>query len=114
MTTTELNGHAVRATRRRRTRTVTAGAVATLAAATLLAVQLPASAATTLGASAAQTGRYFGTAIAASKLNDGTYTSIANREFTMITAENEMKTDATEPNQNQFTYTNGDRVLNWA
>ena len=48
------------------------------------------------------------------KLNDATYTSIANREFTMVTAENEMKTDATEPNQNQFTYTNGDRILNWA
>ncbi|MBI4941834.1 MAG: RICIN domain-containing protein, partial [Actinobacteria bacterium] len=69
---------------------------------------------TTLAAAAARSGRYFGTAIAAGRLNDGTYTSIANREFSMITAENEMKMDATEPNQNQFTYTNGDRILNWA
>ncbi|MBI4939423.1 MAG: endo-1,4-beta-xylanase, partial [Actinobacteria bacterium] len=113
MTTTRLNRHAVRATRRR-TRSLTAGAVATLAVTAVLAMQLPASAATTLGASAAERGRYFGTAIAASKLNDATYTSIANREFSMITAENEMKMDATEPNQNQFTYTNGDRILNWA
>jgi GH35 family endo-1,4-beta-xylanase len=32
----------------------------------------------------------------------------------MVTAENEMKIDATEPNQNQFNFTNGDRVFNWA
>ena len=30
----------------------------------------------------------------------------------MVTAENEMKLDATEPNQNQFTYGNGDRIVN--
>ena len=32
----------------------------------------------------------------------------------MVTAENEMKIDATEPNQNQFNYTDGDRIANWA
>ncbi|GAB3932662.1 hypothetical protein GCM10029976_038950 [Kribbella albertanoniae] len=85
-------------------------------AATGLVVLVPtaAEAATTLGASAAQTGRYFGTAISAGKLGDSTYTTIANREFDMVTAENEMKLDATEPNQNQFNYTAGDRVANWA
>jgi len=31
----------------------------------------------------------------------------------MVTAENEMKIDATEPNQNQFTFTKR-RVYNWA
>ena len=70
--------------------------------------------ATTLGAGAAQSGRYFGAAIAAPKLTDSAYTTIANREFNMVTAENEMKIDATEPNQNQFNFTNGDRVFNWA
>ncbi|MDQ0425390.1 MULTISPECIES: endo-1,4-beta-xylanase [Cellulomonas] len=68
----------------------------------------------TLQAAAAESGRYFGTAIAAQRLNDSTYSTIANREFNMITAENEMKMDATEPSQNQFNYTNGDRILNWA
>jgi endo-1,4-beta-xylanase len=68
----------------------------------------------TLQAAAAESGRYFGTAIAAGRLNDSTYSTIANREFNMITAENEMKMDATEPSQNQFNYTNGDRILNWA
>jgi len=73
-----------------------------------------ANAATTLGAAAAQTGRYFGAAIAAGKLGDSTYTGIVNREFSMITAENEMKWDATEPNRGQFSYSNGDRILNQA
>ncbi|WP_147945654.1 endo-1,4-beta-xylanase, partial [Microbispora sp. CSR-4] len=35
-------------------------------------------------------------------------------EFNMITAENEMKIDATEPNQGQFNFTNADRIYNWA
>ena len=82
--------------------------------ATFVALANPAQAGTTLGGSAAEKGRYFGTAIAAGRLNDSAYTSLANREFSMVTPENEMKMDATEPSQNQFNFTNGDRVLNWA
>jgi endo-1,4-beta-xylanase len=73
-----------------------------------------ASAATTLGASAAESGRYFGTAVAAQRLGDSTYVGILNREFNMVTPENEMKIDATEPNPNQFTYGNADRIVNHA
>jgi endo-1,4-beta-xylanase len=72
------------------------------------------SAATTLGAAAAQSGRYFGTAIGAGKLSDSQYTTIAAREFNMVTPENEMKPDATEPTMGTFTFTNGDAVYNWA
>ncbi|WP_166021980.1 endo-1,4-beta-xylanase [Streptomyces chilikensis] len=68
----------------------------------------------TLGAAAKQNGRYFGTAIASGKLGDSTYTSIANREFNSVTAENEMKIDATEPQRGQFNFTSADRVYNWA
>jgi endo-1,4-beta-xylanase len=71
-------------------------------------------AAATLGAAAAQSGRYYGAAISTAHIGDSAYTTIANREFNMVTAENEMKIDATEPNQNQFTFTNGDRILNFA
>ncbi|WP_336207050.1 endo-1,4-beta-xylanase [Nonomuraea sp. LPB2021202275-12-8] len=75
----------------------------------------PAEAASTLGASAAERGgRYFGAAVAAGRLGDSTYVSILNREFNSVTAENEMKWDATEPSQNRFTYTNGDRIANHA
>ncbi|MFI5908390.1 non-reducing end alpha-L-arabinofuranosidase family hydrolase [Dactylosporangium sp. NPDC051541] len=71
-------------------------------------------AASTLGAAAAQSGRYFGTAIAAGRLGDSTYTTIAGREFNMITAENEMKPDATEPQRGQFNFNSGDQIYNWA
>lgn len=73
---------------------------------------LPASAATTLGAAAAQSGRYYGTAVAAFKLNDSAYTSILDREFNMVTPENEMKWDATEPSRNNFTFGSSDQIVN--
>ncbi|MER7891620.1 endo-1,4-beta-xylanase [Micromonospora sp. NPDC094482] len=91
-----------------------------LAAAGLLAVTtaafLPgtASAGTTLGASAAERGRYFGTAVAANKLSDNTYATILNREFNSVTPENEMKIDATEPQQGQFSYGAADQIVNHA
>ncbi|MFC8997167.1 endo-1,4-beta-xylanase [Streptomyces rochei] len=68
----------------------------------------------TLGAAAAQSGRYFGVAIASGKLGDSAYTSIANREFNSVTAENEMKIDATEPQRGRFDFSAADRVYNWA
>ena len=68
----------------------------------------------TLGAAAAQSGRYFGAAVAAHKLSDSTYVNILNREFNSVTAENEMKIDATEPQQNNFTFGNADRIVNHA
>ncbi len=71
-------------------------------------------AATTLGAAAALSGRYFGTAISNGKLSNSAYTTIAAREFNMITPENELKIDATEPQQNVFSFTAGDAIYNWA
>ncbi|MET8508101.1 endo-1,4-beta-xylanase [Streptomyces sp. NPDC004787] len=88
--------------------------VGALGAATVLAAPASQAAESTLGSAAAQSGRYFGTAIASGRLGDSTYTTIANREFTMVTAENEMKIDATEPQQGRFDFTAGDRVYNWA
>ncbi|MEV6985030.1 endo-1,4-beta-xylanase [Sphaerisporangium sp. NPDC051017] len=96
-------------------RALIAGTLGVLGTITALTLPAPSdAAASTLGAAAAQSGRYFGTAINAGKLNDSAYTTIANREFNMVTAENEMKIDATEPNRGQFNFTNGDRVHNWA
>ncbi|GIJ81395.1 endo-1,4-beta-xylanase [Micromonospora phaseoli] len=71
-------------------------------------------AATTLGAAAAQSGRYFGAAVAANRLSDSQYATILNREFNSVVAENEMKWDATEPQQGVFNFTNGDRIVNHA
>ncbi|ASW57724.1 1,4-beta-xylanase [Plantactinospora sp. KBS50] len=89
-------------------------AAATTAVGMTLVFAGQASAATTLGAAAAQTGRYYGAAVAASKLSNSTYVGILDREFNAVTPENEMKWDATEPNQNQFNYTNADTIVSHA
>ncbi|MFB6815482.1 endo-1,4-beta-xylanase [Streptomyces sp. NPDC056347] len=81
---------------------------------TLVAPPASHAAESTLGAAAARSGRYFGTAIASGKLGDSAYTTIAGREFNSVTAENEMKIDATEPQQGRFDFTSADRVYNWA
>src|SRR4051812_14156634 len=88
--------------------------VAGLVGVVALVIPGVASAGTTLGAAAGESNRYFGTAVSANKLSDSTYVGILNREFSMVTAENEMKIDATEPNQNQFSYGNADRIVNHA
>ncbi|MCO8271548.1 endo-1,4-beta-xylanase [Actinoplanes sp. TRM 88003] len=96
----------------RRRRLLLLAAAASTAVAASIAVIGTAEAASTLGASAAQTGRYYGAAIAAGRLGDSTYTRILTSEFNSVTPENEMKWDATEPQQGRFNYTNGDRILN--
>src|SRR4051794_33141529 len=106
-------GHSRRRKLAARTALVVA-TVAGLATTTILVATQASAAASTLGAAAAQSGRYFGTAIAQGRLNDSAYTTIAAREFNMVTAENEMKPDATEPNQNQFNFSAGDAIYNWA
>ncbi len=92
-----------------------AGAITGLTLASVALWPGVSSAASTLGASAAERGgRYFGTALSAGKLGDSAYTTIAGREFNMATPENEMKWDATEPSQNNFTYGNADRIVSFA
>ncbi|MFC7386219.1 1,4-beta-xylanase, partial [Sphaerisporangium rhizosphaerae] len=66
-------------------RALIAGALGALGLTTVLIAPGTAGAAeSTLGAAAAQSGRYFGTAIASGKLGDSQYTTIANREFNMV------------------------------
>ena len=98
---------------RRRRAVVTALAAA--AAVAGVVTFLPSSAgAATLGAQAAPSGRYFGTAVAAGRLGDSTYTTILDREFNMITPENEMKWDATEPSRGSFNFGPADQIVSHA
>ncbi|QFZ19088.1 endo-1,4-beta-xylanase [Saccharothrix syringae] len=102
---------------RRTLSNLVAAVVPVVAASVLLAVPAVASAATpagTLAEAANRTGRYFGTAVAAHKLSDPVYTGILDREFDVVTPENEMKLDATEPRQGQFSFTAADRVVDRA
>ncbi|GIF51403.1 beta-xylanase [Asanoa ferruginea] len=89
-------------------------AAAALAVGLVIGGGSAANAGTTLGASAAEKGRYFGAAISAGKLGDNTYATILNREFNSVTPENEMKWDATEPQQGNFSFGNADRIVNHA
>ncbi|GLZ59676.1 MULTISPECIES: endo-1,4-beta-xylanase [Micromonospora] len=93
---------------------VTIAVTGVLAAGMTVALTSTASAGTTLGASAAEKGRYFGAAVATGKLSTSIYTTILNREFNSVVAENEMKWDATEPQQGRFSYTGGDRLVSHA
>ncbi|MBD0688962.1 endo-1,4-beta-xylanase [Streptomyces sp. CBMA123] len=70
--------------------------------------------ATTLGAAAADSGRYFGTAVASGRLGDPAYTAIADREFTMVTPENEMKWDTVEPSRGNFNFGPADSIVGHA
>ncbi|MEU3776622.1 endo-1,4-beta-xylanase, partial [Streptomyces sp. NPDC032472] len=98
--------------RRRRTVVIGMSAAALVAGAVTL---LPSSAgAAALGTQAAPSGRYFGTAVAAGRLGDSKYAAIADREFNMITPENEMKWDAVEPSRGNFNFGPADQIVNRA
>ncbi|MFI1809670.1 non-reducing end alpha-L-arabinofuranosidase family hydrolase [Streptomyces sp. NPDC020422] len=99
---------------RRRPRVMAIGLTAGAVVAGVVTL-LPSSAgAAPLGAEAAPSGRYFGTAVAAGRLGDSAYTAIADREFTMVTPENEMKWDAVEPSRGRFDFTRADRIVDRA
>jgi endo-1,4-beta-xylanase len=101
--------------RRRLRAAVVALATAALpATALMLSTSTSEAAASTLGAAAAQTGRYYGAAISAGHLNDSTYVSTWQNEYNGVTPENEMKWDATEPSRNSFSYGNADRIVSLA
>src|SRR5688572_28060956 len=88
--------------------------VGLLAAGMALVSAGTAAAGTTLGASAAEKGRYFGAAVGTYKFGDSTYMTVLNREFNSLVAENEMKWDATEPQRGSFNYSAGDRIVSHA
>ncbi|MDQ1034275.1 endo-1,4-beta-xylanase [Streptomyces sp. V3I8] len=101
--------------RRSPTRRALAFAVAgLLATAGVAALAEPAAAAGTLGAAAAEKGRYFGTAVAANHLGEAAYASTLDTEFNSVTPENEMKWDAVEPSRNSFSYGNADQIVSHA
>src|SRR3712207_1043779 len=97
--------------RRRRTPFVLGTAAVVAAVAVSLLPNLAHAAESTLGAAAAQSGRYFGATVAASRLSDSAYTTILNRGFNSVTPENGMKIDAAGPQQNNFTFGDADRIV---
>ncbi|MEO3755000.1 endo-1,4-beta-xylanase [Streptomyces sp. B6B3] len=101
-------------TRRRARAVLAAFTTAGLAATGVVALAGTAQAADTLGAAAAESGRYYGAAVAPNFLGESGYASTLNREFNSLVAENAMKWDATEPNQGQFNFSGGDQLVRHA
>ncbi|WP_329165818.1 endo-1,4-beta-xylanase [Streptomyces sp. NBC_01717] len=93
---------------------LTLGTAGVLAAAGVLSLVGSANAASTLGASAAAKGRYFGTAVAANHLGEAQYASTLDTEFNAVTPENEMKWDAVEGTRNSFNYSSADQIVSHA
>ncbi|MEV0536517.1 endo-1,4-beta-xylanase, partial [Kitasatospora sp. NPDC050463] len=98
----------------RRRRAVVVGVSATAVVAGVVTLLPNFAGAAALGTQAAPSGRYFGTAVAAGRLGDSTYAAIADREFTMVTPENEMKWDAVEPSRGNFNFGPADQIVNHA
>src|SRR5688572_7015991 len=89
--------------------------LATLAAAALLAAEAPAQ--TTLKEAAAKAGLNIGAAVTGSAVTSNSraaYQDILKREFNILVCENDMKFQPTEPTRGQFSFTAGDRVMNFA
>jgi endo-1,4-beta-xylanase len=56
--------------------------------------------------------RFIGYALSLDAQNsDAMYRTVGAREFNIVTAENAMKFESTEPNENQFTFTGADAVV---
>jgi endo-1,4-beta-xylanase len=89
-------------------------AVCLTAAGITLVSATSASAGTTLAASAAERDRYFGTTVTARRLSDTMYSTILDREFDMVTAENEMTWEAIEPSRGLFNYGSADQIVSHA
>ncbi|MFB6933993.1 endo-1,4-beta-xylanase [Streptomyces sp. HUAS 31] len=115
VTRTSIDPPPERRPRRSRVRTALAlGLAGLLGAAGVGALTGTAQAASTLGAAAAEKGRYFGAAVAANHLGESAYVSTLNTEFNSVTPENEMKWDATEGTRGTFTFGSADQVVNHA
>ncbi|MGW1168266.1 non-reducing end alpha-L-arabinofuranosidase family hydrolase [Streptomyces sp. NPDC002550] len=105
--------------RRPATRRVLAAAVVLAAAGAAVplvaqAARTPDARTPTLAGAAAGSGRYFGTAVSSGRLGDSTYSAILDREFNMITPENEMKWDTTEPSRGTFNFGPADSIVGHA
>jgi endo-1,4-beta-xylanase len=95
---------------------MTAGVLAAAVAALVpWAAAVPAAAAgSTLKAAAEADGKYFGTELTGSMINNSTVTSLAAAQFDMMTPGNEMKWDTTEPSNGSYNFGPADNYVSWA
>jgi endo-1,4-beta-xylanase len=100
---------------RLRPRLALAAAVAAAVAGGALCTAVPATAAaSTLRAAAEAQGKYFGTEVTGSMIDNSTITNLAAQQFDMVTPGNEMKWDTTEPSNGSYNFSPGDAIVSWA
>jgi endo-1,4-beta-xylanase len=100
---------------RLRPRLVLAAALAAVTVGGALAAAVPAAAAgSTLRAAAEADGKYFGTEVTGSMIDNSTITNLAAQQFDMVTPGNEMKWDTTEPSNGSYNFGPGDAIVSWA
>ncbi|MFB4197205.1 endo-1,4-beta-xylanase [Streptomyces carpaticus] len=68
----------------------------------------------TLREAASTSGKFIGTAVADHRLSDATYSGIAAREFSSVTAENVMKWESIQPQRGSFNWAGPDRLMQFA
>ena len=88
--------------------------VASAALAGTMALVRPAAADTSLKTLAEANGKYFGTALVQSNLNNSTLVGVATSQFDMVTPGNEMKWDTTEPSNGNYNFGPGDSIVSFA
>lgn len=94
--------------------TAVGGTLAMVGAAGMVVTALPSTAATSLGAAAAATGRTFGTAVTDDLLAEAQYVEILDTEFTGVTPENEMKWEVVQPTPGVFEFDQADAIVSHA
>ena len=100
---------------RPRQRLVMAVAAAACVAGGAVSAAVPATAAgSTLRAAAEAQGKYFGTEVTGSMINNTTITNLAAQQFDMVTPGNEMKWDTTEPSNGSYNFGPGDAIVSFA
>ena len=96
-------------------RLVLAAALAVATVGGALAAAVPATAAgSTLRAAAEADGKYFGTEVTGSMIDNSTITNLAAQQFDMVTPGNEMKWDTIEPSNGSYNFGPGDAIVSWA
>jgi endo-1,4-beta-xylanase len=109
-----MSHHPDQPTRRRRPTWIALGVAVLVAAGVAVAFPSVSSASAPLATHAAARGKYMGFALDPNRLNESQYSSIAQTEYNLVVAENNMKWETVEPNQNQFNFGPGNQVANWA
>ncbi|MEE2040693.1 endo-1,4-beta-xylanase [Nocardiopsis sp. CT-R113] len=61
-----------------------------------------------------QRGVFMGTALASHRLNEAAYAQTAAAEFNSVTHENDLKWEAVQPQQGQYSWSGADRVVDFA